>query len=146
VHEVEDRRDPQPLDLRHCLVRERPVVPAGPEVHEVIGQAVPEARRAQFLHQREILTPVTVMAALLHQVAAESPTVSSRDERVRTLDAGGERKVPRPRAVLGAHPLRRRAPAPPARERPVDPPASQDVQEAFRHHAPGFFAASSFFS
>jgi hypothetical protein len=90
VAQVDDRRDPAPLQLRERQVRKFPVELARREVGLVDRRSVAEVVDPDFLDAVEILAPPLVMAARLHLVDAGPAVVDGRDA---VLDPGREHEV-----------------------------------------------------
>ena len=90
MQQVQDRRDPEALQLAQRLVGEAPVVTVRPQVGFVIGQAIAQVAEAEVGHEGEILPPPPIVTALLHLVAANAAVI---DPGVGALDTRGEQEL-----------------------------------------------------
>src|SRR5690606_6781346 len=90
VHEIENRRDFEPLHLRHDQIREFPVKVSWSAMHAVVRQPIAKHLETEFAYDRKILTPALVVSAFRQQVTPHAPVV---DGRIRALDARGEHEI-----------------------------------------------------
>jgi hypothetical protein len=137
MQQVKNRRDPQPLNLPHRLIRKRPVISPRRNVDQMIGQPIAQHRNAKLFHQCQVLAPALIVPALRQKIAPKPPPFLINDARIGALDPCGKRKIPRPPppAIPGRpKPLRRRTRLRPPK-RAIDPMSLEHIQKTAGHRS-----------
>jgi len=92
VTQIRDDGDALLFQGMQCLVRETPVVSAGARVSGVVRRSVSQVVNVEFRQEREIVTPVFVVACLRELVLSDRRTLPL-DGRTTALDARREHEV-----------------------------------------------------